>query len=196
LLDAKPRRGTIVRPRAEWSQLDPAILGWRDDPAGPIAASLDHLMELRRIIEPPAAQLAATRGSAEDIAKVGRAYHAMVAAGTNVPALIDADVAFHIACLMATGNEFLLPVAHAIRASLVVSMRITNQDLTQNQTVSLPLHKAISDAILARDGVAAREAMQHHLDDTEQRFNKQAPAPASPPTGSTRGGTRGDVDQL
>src|ERR1700678_3121597 len=43
LLDAKPRRGTIVRPRAEWSQLDPEILGWRSDPDEPMTDSLDHL---------------------------------------------------------------------------------------------------------------------------------------------------------
>src|SRR5580698_4233534 len=43
LLDARPRRGTIVRPRAEWSQLDPEILGWRDDPGEPAGDSLDHL---------------------------------------------------------------------------------------------------------------------------------------------------------
>src|ERR1700733_2359058 len=58
LLDAKPRRGTIVRPRCDWSQLDPAVLGWHDDPAEPGGDNLDLLMELRRIIEPSAAELA------------------------------------------------------------------------------------------------------------------------------------------
>src|SRR5580698_8058770 len=57
LLDARPRRGTIVRPRADWSQLDPAILGWHDDPTETAGNNLEHLMELRRIIEPPAAAL-------------------------------------------------------------------------------------------------------------------------------------------
>src|SRR5580698_5347351 len=41
LLDAKPRRGTIVRPRSDWSQLDPAVLGWRDDKAEPVGENLD-----------------------------------------------------------------------------------------------------------------------------------------------------------
>jgi DNA-binding FadR family transcriptional regulator len=169
LLDARPRRGTIVRPRADWSQLDPAILGWRDDPAEPTSNNLDHLMELRRIIEPPAAALAAKRGTAEDRAAIGKAYQAMVLAGNDVPAFVDADVRFHIACLRAARNEFLLPVTHVIRASLAASMRITNRDSEQNRTVSLPLHKAIADAILARNAPAAREAMQTHLDDTERR---------------------------
>jgi DNA-binding FadR family transcriptional regulator len=175
LLDAKPRRGTIVRPRADWSQLDPAILGWRDDPAEPIDDNLDHLMELRRIIEPAAAELAARRGTAEDHAAIAKAYDAMVAAGNDVAAFVAADVLFHIACLRSARNEFLLPVAHAIRASLVTSMRITNYDSEQNRTVTLPLHKAIRDAILARDTAMAREAMQVHLDDTERRRTALAP---------------------
>ena len=179
LLDAKPRRGTIVRPRADWSQLDPAVLGWRDDPAEPASDSLDHLMELRRIIEPSAAELAARRGTAEDHAAITKAYEAMVAARDDVRAFVAADVQFHIACLRAARNEFLLPVAHAIRASLVTSMRITNRDSEQNRTVTLPLHKAIYDAILARDTAMAREAMQTHLDDTERRRTALAPRKAA-----------------
>jgi len=169
LLDAKPRRGTIVRPRSDWSQLDPAILGWRDDPAEPVGDSLDHLMELRRIMEPAAAELAARRGSADDHAAISAAYDAMVAAGDDVQAFVDADIAFHVACLQAARNEFLLPVIHAIRASLVTSMRITNQDSELNRMVTIPLHQAIRDAILVRDGEAAKAAMQAHLDDTERR---------------------------
>ena len=169
LLDAKPRRGTIVRPRAEWSQLDPSVLGWHDDPAEPIGDNFDHLMELRRIIEPAATELAAKRGTADDLAAIARAYDAMVAAGNDVPAFVAADVEFHVACLRAARNEFLLPVTHAIRASLEQSMRVTNRDSEQNRTVTLPLHRAIRDAILDRDATKARDAMQVHLDDTERR---------------------------
>jgi GntR family galactonate operon transcriptional repressor len=176
LLDAKPRRGTIVRPRADWSQLDPAILGWHDNPANPASDNLDHLMELRRIIEPSAAELAARRGTTEDHATITKAYEAMVTAGSDIPAFVAADALFHVACLMAARNEFLLPVTHAIRASLVASMRITNRDSEQNRMVTLPLHKAIRDAILSRDTARAREAMQTHLDDTERRRTALASA--------------------
>ncbi|MGH7044347.1 MAG: FadR/GntR family transcriptional regulator [Acetobacteraceae bacterium] len=169
LLDARPRRGTIVRPRSEWSQLDPEILGWRHAATEVGGQSLDHLMELRRIIEPAAAALAAKRATAEDRAAMTGAYRAMEKAGRDVTDFVDADVRFHVACLGAARNEFLLPVAHVIRASLVASMRITNRDGETNRTVSLPLHKAVLDAILSRDAASARDAMQAHLDDTERR---------------------------
>ena len=171
LLDARPRRGTIVRPRSEWSQLDPEIIDWRNDWAEPSDGNPDHLLELRRIIEPPAAALAAKRATAEDRTAMAKAYQAMVQAGSNVPEFADADVCFHIACLHAARNEFLLPVAHAIRASLVTSVRLANTDAERNRTVVLPLHKAILNAILARDAAGAREAMQTHLDHTERRRN-------------------------
>jgi GntR family transcriptional regulator, galactonate operon transcriptional repressor len=169
LLDARPRRGTIVRPRAEWSQLDPAVLGWHDDPTEPSVDTLDHLMELRRIIEPPAAALAARRALPEDRAAIAKAYQAMVATEGEPLAFAESDVRFHVACLRACRNEFMLPVAHAIRTSLLTSIRITNRDSEINRTISMPLHKAICDAILARDPERARQAMQKHLDDAESR---------------------------
>ena len=190
LLDARPRRGTIVRPRSDWSQLDPEILDWRNDPAEPSDGNPDHLLELRRMIEPPAAALAAKRAAAGDRAAIIRAYEAMVQAGSDVSDFVDADVCFHIACLNAARNEFLLPVAHAIRASLVTAMRIANADADaeRNRTVVLPLHKAILDAILTRDALGAREAMQTHLDHTGRHWKAAVPRkrPASAKTAAER----------
>ncbi len=124
-------------------------------------------MDLRRMIEPAAAALAAQRRTAKDLARITAAYTAMERAKDAVLTFMDADLAFHIACLEATHNEFLSPIAHAIRTELMTSMRVTNRDPDENQKVSLPLHRAIRDAIAARDPVAARVAMQKHLDDTE-----------------------------
>jgi GntR family transcriptional regulator, galactonate operon transcriptional repressor len=174
LLDARPKRGTMVRPRSEWSQLDPMVLAWRgSDGSAPrsksLERSLDHLMELRRIIEPEAAALAAARGTAKDFARISSACAAMETAGSDVQAFVDADLAFHVACLEAAHNDFMLPIAHAIRAELVSSMRVTNRDADENRQTVLPLHHSIRDAIVARDAAAARLAMQRHLDDTERR---------------------------
>jgi DNA-binding FadR family transcriptional regulator len=174
LLDARPKRGTVVRPRSEWSQLDPVVLGWRGSDgtvrqAKYLGRSLDHWMEVRRIIEPAAAALAAQRHSAKNLARIAAADTAMAQAGGAVQAFMDADLAFHVACLEATHNEFLLPIAHAIRTELMTSMRVTNRDPEENQKVSLPLHSAIRDALAARDPQAARSAMQPHLDDPERR---------------------------
>jgi GntR family transcriptional regulator, galactonate operon transcriptional repressor len=180
LLDARPKRGTIVRPRSEWSLLDPAVLAWRGNSGGAdefddVGDTLDRLMEVRRIIEPGAAAVAARRGSTSDFARIEAAYEAMAKAGMHVDAFMEADLAFHVACLVASQNEFLLPVAHAIRTAMMTSLRITNRNPTENRNVSLPLHRAILDAILARDSEAAALAMKRHLDDTERRRVRAGP---------------------
>jgi GntR family transcriptional regulator, galactonate operon transcriptional repressor len=171
LLEARPRRGTSVRPRSAWSQLDPVLLEWHarlpaDHPA------LRHLMEVRRIVEPSAAALAARRGGTHERGRIAAAYAGMEAAGADVEAFVRSDLEFHTAILEASGNQFLLPLAHAIRATLLASLRLTNPYAEENRTVSLPLHAAILAAILEGNEDAAAAAMKNHLDDTERRRSR------------------------
>jgi GntR family galactonate operon transcriptional repressor len=172
LLDPRPKRGTVIKSPSEWSQLDPAILEWREGNADGVApdvgSSLDQLMEIRRIIEPGAAALAARRGKPADFVALREAYEAMERAMV-AEQFMEADLAFHLACLHASHNDFLLPVAHAIRSAMMTSLRVTNSDPHENRNVSLPLHRAILDAVVARNPDAARVAMEIHLDDTERR---------------------------
>lgn len=174
LVEARQKRGTIVRPRLEWNQLDPSIIGWsgvqgRDGSSDEVADRLDQLIEVRHIVEPAAAALAAQRGTQEDFDRISAAYKGMESAGQDVSAFMEADLAFHIACLRASGNVFLLPIAHAIRTAMATSLKITNSDPAANHAVSLPLHRAVLDAILARKPKAAIAAMTRHLDDTKKR---------------------------
>jgi DNA-binding FadR family transcriptional regulator len=78
----------------------------------------------------------------------------------------EADLAFHIACLNAAHNDFLLPLANAIRSAMMRSLRVTNRDPQRNR-VSLSLHRNILDAIERHDPDAAVTCMEYHLDDTE-----------------------------
>lgn len=173
LVDARPKRGTLVRANSDWCQLDPAILAWRaaEDaiaPSGEVAFVLDRLTEIRRIIEPGAARLAARRRTADDIAGLTATFQAMERASSAEQYTL-ADLDFHIACLNAAHNEFLLPIAHAIRSALLISLRVTNRDPHADRTVSLPLHRAIFEAIVAGRAEAAARAMQRNLDDAEMR---------------------------
>jgi GntR family transcriptional regulator, galactonate operon transcriptional repressor len=193
LVDPRPKRGTVVRPAAEWSQLDPSLLAWRGagdsiDPASEVSLRLDQLMEVRRIIEPAVAALAARRGTAEDLVNLTAAYQAMEQAST-AEEFMEADLTFHITCLHAAHNDFLLPIAHAIRSATMTSLRVTNRDPHENRNVSLPLHHAILEAIVSRRPEAATIAMERHLDDTEQRRARAGPRPGRRAlVGNARGG--------
>ncbi len=170
-LEPRPKRGTLVRPRNEWNQLDPVVLSWQ----GNVEVSAtkcdlaDDLMEVRRIVEPGAAALAARRGTEDDLAKIKAAYEAMEKAEGTAEALMEADLAFHTACLYASNNSYLYPTAHAIRSEMLETLRITGKNPGTSRRVALPLHKAVLDAILAHDPEAAARAMTRHLGDEEQR---------------------------
>src|SRR5205809_5241457 len=73
LVESRPKTGTRVRPRDAWNLLDPDVLAWQREGASP-AQFLRKLTEVRRIVEPAAAELAAERASSRELAGVEDAY--------------------------------------------------------------------------------------------------------------------------
>ncbi|HWU80722.1 MAG TPA: GntR family transcriptional regulator, partial [Caulobacter sp.] len=60
LVESRPKTGTRVSPRNRWSLLDPEVLAWFFE-SEPSEGFLQELYELRMIVEPAAAALAAER---------------------------------------------------------------------------------------------------------------------------------------
>jgi len=118
LLSTAPRSGTKVRPRGDWNMLDPDVLKWHADPEIASESFMLDLIELRRIVEPKAAELAAIRSTKEDIADMLAACSSMAAAGTDRNQRLVADIAFHTAVLKASHNEVLSNFKHAISTYL------------------------------------------------------------------------------
>lgn len=170
MVESRQKRGTQVTDPSRWHQLDPSVLAWHSQLRANAPVLLD-LLEMRRIVEPAAAALAANRFSHEDQARLVAAYGEMAAAADSgdTERFITADLEFHSAILLSTHNRFLLPLAHAIRATMLASLHLTNSKPDENHAISLPLHKAILDAILAGDADRASTAMVKHLADTESR---------------------------
>lgn len=163
LLRSTPRRGTIVQSPATWNRLDPDVLVWQAF-GGPTELFVRDLFELRRMIEPEAAALAAERATVEDRALIASAFEAMSNAA-DVQDSIDADLAFHRAIMVATRNALLASFSPAIEASLSVSFRVSRAGATQAHVV--PLHRAVSEPIVAADPATARAAMNLLLDRSE-----------------------------
>src|SRR5580704_13260815 len=76
LVKALPKVGTRVSPQAQWHLLDPDVLGWIFE-FEPDEVMLNNLFELRRIVEPEAAALAATRRTDEDLRIMAAALKGM-----------------------------------------------------------------------------------------------------------------------
>ena len=134
---------------------------------------LRNLMEVREIVEPPATQLAAQRATPEEVAIISQAYHDMVESVEDPEVFMQADMRFHAAILQASHNEFLQPIANAIRAAMFSSLRITNRGAALNKK-SLPLHLGILEAVREKAPDAAA-AMRRHLQDTLTRLKKENP---------------------
>ncbi|MCY4126335.1 MAG: GntR family transcriptional regulator, partial [Pseudomonas sp.] len=105
LVEARPRVGTLVRPRHDWHMLDPDVLHWLMQ-ATPQQEFFNTLSSVRWVIEPAAAALAATNATTEDVASIGEAYQRMEAARTPDERL-QPDLDFHARIADATHNDLL-----------------------------------------------------------------------------------------
>ena len=82
LIESKTRTGIRVMPPTHWNLLDPEVLSWRYSTMPP-AQFYDELFEVRLMIEPPAAALAAQRANASDIGEITAAFAEMTKAAIN-----------------------------------------------------------------------------------------------------------------
>lgn len=160
MVDARPKRGTFVRPRADWSLLDGDVLRWQFARAAQ-PSLFEDLHELRGIVEPGAASLAAVRATDADVEALDIALAAMAAAGSDAMAAVAADLAFHRALLAATHNELLVRMEVVIETGLAERDRMVHGALGTDDPV--PSHRAVVDAIRAHDPSAADEAMRRLL---------------------------------
>lgn len=170
LLEVRRGIGTRVRARSSWGLLDDDVLAWHQ--SAPL--SVDHLrqlMDIRMVIEPKAARWAAERGTEDDLKMIEEAQLRMEEGQGAVSDFITSDAMFHRSVLRAANNDFLRAMEGVIFASLLSSIRITNKDPSENET-SIPFHRAVTDAILARDSRAAELGMETLLSDARQRLGR------------------------
>src|SRR5262245_36048810 len=157
LIEVRPRTGIRVRPRDEWNLVDPDLLGWLCE-AGVDDRFVWDLCEVRAIVEPAAAELAAARASDEEIAGLLHWYRRIEANADNEAARLEADRNFHAAIFAACHNVFLTQM----NTTVGVALRATQQigvHLPQVLEESVLAHKEVADAIARRDRVGARAAV-------------------------------------
>ncbi|MFM2464808.1 FCD domain-containing protein [Paraburkholderia sp. RL17-368-BIF-A] len=167
LIESRPRVGTRVRPRHAWNLLDVDVLDWYSRVAEPMQFAL-KLQEMREMIEPYAAGLAAA-SHADDTFGALAAAHAAMAAARNVDEWVRADLQFHLSVLIACSNELLIPLGTLIERTLEAQLRL-NAKRAEVFNASLAEHTAVFEAIRERDAAAARDAMARLLGVTRGRI--------------------------
>ncbi|PBC76173.1 GntR family transcriptional regulator [Streptomyces sp. TLI_235] len=125
-----------------------------------------ELTEVRRLFEPVATALAATRITDADLAEVERHLEAMRAAQDDVELLNRHDAAFHRAVGRATGNETLATLLEHISGRTLrarVWRGLVDADAAGRAVAE---HRAILNALAARDPNLAQAAALMHVSTT------------------------------
>jgi len=157
LVHSRPRVGTRVSPVEQWHLLDPDVLSWVFS-GEPEPEVLHGLFELRTIVEPAAAALAAARRSQQHLDSMRLALDAMTQHTLHVEEGRIADQQFHAALLLATANPFIVSLTNGVTAA-VNALTEFKQRIAPLKRDPVPDHWRVYDAIAAKDAEAARAAM-------------------------------------
>jgi DNA-binding FadR family transcriptional regulator len=159
LIGARTKVGTWVLDARHWNMFDSDVLAWR------LAKGADpdfvaSLFEVRQAFEPVAAALAAQKRSEADLDHLRRLLDDMGAAYGDKQRFTEADVAFHLRVLDASGNPIMHSIgaliATALSAAFELSAPTDDRALEEN---AFRQHAAIVEAIAQRNSQAAADTM-------------------------------------
>ena len=163
--------GTFVNPSDAWTGMD-AILRAASLDTSPDEAAM-RLLEVRRMVETGASELAAVRHTPEDLARMDIAITEMSRAyrDEDLDALVGADLAFHDAVLRASANPFVLVLMSQLGRLLYV-MRQKTSSRREVQQHAIVHHQNVRDAIATADPEVARKAMEAHINQTFEDYER------------------------
>ena len=159
MVEPRRRRGTCVTERTKWNMLDPDVLSWmfaskHDD------MLVKNLFEMRLILEPAAARLAAQRRNDSHLAAMSNALKVMAQETLLTEVGLQADIDFHAALMAAAGNEQLA----ALNASIGATVALSNRYKIEHNILGrdpVPAHLAVYEAIERGDAEEAHWCMQY-----------------------------------
>ena len=181
LIVSRPKIGSRVQPKIQWNLFDRDVLDWHHA-AVDRQDFLHSIQEVRHMIEPGVAELAALKRTPAQLERVVQAWNAMKKA-KKLDQTVTADVEFHEALMAAANNALIVPFGIIIEKALSNLFDFTTQR-NDRQSEALKLHGAIVKAVTSRNGPAARKAMTVLLNDTD-RLIKLTTKPAGKPRAKT-----------
>jgi len=167
LVEPRPRLGTRVLPRRDWNLMDREVISWH----GRLGTNdfLNDLLELRMMVEPGAAQLAAERATDEQLAELAAACDQMAGNAPRLPEaeheFVQADLAFHLTLLRCSGNQLIEQLGRLLEASLRHGLEASSH-APGGVAATLPLHRAVLRAVSNRKPVQASRSMRRLLETT------------------------------
>lgn len=171
LIEIKQGEGTFVK------TFDPAIMNH------PLSAALlmdqdniKHLLEVRKILESGAAEVAAKKRTEENLNELKDMLSNMEKVSDDEELSDKADISFHVAVANASQNELLITLMNHVSELMTEKMRdirrvaLYSEEMTLKQLYQQ--HVRIYDAIVAQDEDGARSAMLFHLQSVEESLDR------------------------
>jgi DNA-binding FadR family transcriptional regulator len=133
---------------------------------------LEHIIDLRSVLEAESARLAAEKADAKSLDKLARIYGKMIQAfkEANFKDFLDLDIDFHLAIAVCSQN----PIIHEL---LATSRKILSY-ISQSGMVTIEHlrniyaeHSNIYTAVTARDSAMAKQMMETHLASARLRYH-------------------------
>ena len=160
LVDIRQKIGTRVRQPEAWNVFDSDILRWHSE-VGRGDEIMRNLVEVRQIMEPAAARLAAGRASMDDLRRMDDALAAMVTNSTNREGYAHADVEFHLAVYAASHNVLLRQFGSVVADFMYASFNVQQATAADDEVFleDAETHAAVFHAINGGNGEKAADAM-------------------------------------
>jgi DNA-binding FadR family transcriptional regulator len=158
MLEMRPRLGTRVLSEQNWKIFNRDVIDWcfaaKADPE-----FLLDLLDLRAVIEPRAAALAAMRATPADRAAMRTAINGLHAWPSTSPEFAAHDLDLHVGIIRASQNQLFIQLEVIVRASIETMIRIVspNPDII---AAAIDSHERIVKAIERQDPVEAELAMR------------------------------------
>lgn len=120
----------------------------------------EDLGEVRLMIEPAAAALAAVHATEEDICRIEELAEEIEALIGREESHMEKDIAFHELIAASSKNLVMPNLVPVIHSAIPLFIELTDKELKSD---TVRFHRKIVEAIRRRDPEGAREAMREHL---------------------------------
>ena len=163
LLEIRQKAGTRVRGESLWNTFDTDLLAWSIE-EGKGDAIIRDLVELRQILEPSAARLAAGRATMADLKRIDLAHQAMSENVQDPARYAESDVAFHMAIFSASHNVLLQRFGYLVAEFLHLSFdmqqrALLRRDDVQDFSEDAERHRAVYERVNRAEADAAADSM-------------------------------------
>lgn len=161
------RAGTFVQPKQKWNLLDTEALAWTVSSHSHKIALIGQLTQLRSILEPEVAALAANNATVTQTLRLHEAYDEMERHRNNAKKAIEADIAFHERLFEASHNDLICSLLPALTTLLRADFEFSI-NAGEGFIRNLEEHRLIAEAVRLRDPDAARRSMRTLLQNNEE----------------------------